>query len=83
MTLHRRLSDVGLPSLRGIDVDKTLRERQVPAENPHCDVNNDVKLFPTVYHRIYCHKFSTLSNLMSRYKNKCIRMSYLRRCDVI
>ena len=27
-----------------------------------CDVINDVKLFLTVYHRIYCRKFSTLSN---------------------
>ena len=27
-----------------------------------CDVINDDKLFPTVYHRIYCHKFLTLSN---------------------
>ena len=27
-----------------------------------CDVINDVKLFPTVYRRIYCRKFLTLSN---------------------
>ena len=27
-----------------------------------CCVINDVKLFPTVYHRIYCRKFLTLSN---------------------
>ena len=27
-----------------------------------CDIINDVKLFPTVYHRIYCRKFLTLSN---------------------
>ena len=27
-----------------------------------CDVINDVKLFPTVYRRIYCCKFLTLSN---------------------
>ena len=27
-----------------------------------CDVINDVKLFPTVYRRIYCSKFLTLSN---------------------
>ena len=39
-----------------------------------CDVINDVKLFPTVYHRIYCRKFLTLSNQTSRYKSKCIRM---------
>ena len=38
------------------------------------DVINDVKLFPTVYRRIYCRKFSTLSNQTSRYKCKCIRM---------
>ena len=27
-----------------------------------CDIFNEVKLFQTVYHRIYCHKFLTLSN---------------------
>ena len=27
-----------------------------------CDVINDVKLFPTVYRSIYCHKFLMLSN---------------------
>ena len=37
------------------------------------DVINDVKLFPTVYCRIYCRKFLTLSNQMSRYKLMCIR----------
>ena len=39
-----------------------------------CDVNDDVELFPTVYRRIYCRKFLTLSNQTSRYKIKCIRM---------
>ena len=38
------------------------------------DVFNDGKLFPTVYRRIYCCKFLTLSNQMSCYKLKCIRM---------
>ena len=37
------------------------------------DVIDDVKLFPTIYPRIYCHKFLTLSNQTSRYKPKCIR----------
>ena len=27
-----------------------------------CDIINDIKLFPTVYGRIYCRKFLTLSN---------------------
>ena len=39
------------------------------------DVIDDIKLFPTVYRRIYCRKFLTLSNQTSRYKRKCIRMS--------
>ena len=30
--------------------------------------------FPTVYRRIYCRKFLTLSNQTSRYIHKCIRM---------
>ena len=33
-----------------------------------CDVTDDGQLFPTVYHRIYCHKFLKLSNRTSRYK---------------
>ena len=44
-----------------------------------CEVINDVKLFWTVYHRIYCCKFLTLSNQISHYKSKCIRISYLGR----
>ena len=39
-----------------------------------CEVINDVKLFPTVYRRIYCRKFLMLSNQTSRYKLMCIRM---------
>ena len=39
-----------------------------------CDVINDVKSFPTVYRRIYCRKFLTLSNQKSGYKSKCIRI---------
>ena len=41
-----------------------------------CDMINDVKLFPTVYRRIYSRKFLTLSNQMSRYKRKYIRIIY-------
>ena len=42
-----------------------------------CDVINDVKLLSTVYRRIYCHKFFTLSNQKSHYKSKFIRIPYL------
>ena len=42
-----------------------------------CDVISDVKLFPTVYRRIYCRKVLTLSNQSSRYKLKCIRMTFV------
>ena len=41
-----------------------------------CDIINDVKLFPTVYRRVYCRKFLTLSIQMSRYKSKCIRICH-------
>ena len=44
------------------------------------DVINDVKLFPAVCRRIYCHKFLTSSNQKSRYKSKCIRMRQLIVC---
>ena len=61
---------------------------QFPLKLKHCkqhkathhptkgNIINDVKLFPTIYHRIYCRKFLTLSNQTSRYKIKCIRMIY-------
>ena len=39
-----------------------------------CGVSNDIKQFPTVYRRISCRKFLTLSNQTSRYKTKCIRI---------
>ena len=53
-------------------------ERSKPhkaARHPRkCDVINDVKLCPAVYRRIYCRKFLKLSNQMSRYISKCIRI---------
>ena len=39
-----------------------------------CDAINDVKLFPTVYCKIYCHKFLMLSIETLFYKLKCIRV---------
>ena len=46
-----------------------------PARHPtKGDVINDVKLFPTVYRRIYCRKFFTLSN------QTCIRIYGLCVC---
>ena len=39
-----------------------------------CDVINDVKLLSTVYRRIYCRKYLTLSNQKYRYKSKRIRI---------
>ena len=41
-----------------------------------CDEMNDVKLFPTIYRRIYCCKLLTLSNQTSRYKLMCIRIPF-------
>ena len=37
-----------------------------------CDVINYFKLFPTVYHMLYCQYILTLSNQSSGYKSKCI-----------
>ena len=42
-----------------------------------CDVINNIKQLPTVYHRMYCGKFLMLSNQMLRYKSKCIRIVLL------
>ena len=41
------------------------------------DVINDIKLFPTVYCRIYCRKFLALPNQKSRYKSKFIRINFI------
>ena len=38
------------------------------------DIINDVKLFPTVYCRIYSYKFLKLFNQTLCYKSKCIRI---------
>ena len=43
-------------------------------QQTQCDVINDVKLFPTIYRRIYCRKFLSLSNQTSRYKSNGIRI---------
>ena len=43
-----------------------------------CDIINDVKLFLTVYRRIHCCKFLTLSNQKLHYKSKCIRILFYR-----
>ena len=52
-------------------------EAHKAAHHPtRCDVINDVKLFPTVYRRIYCRKFLTLSNQTSCYKRKYIRNQF-------
>ena len=50
------------------------KSHQAACHLTECDVINGVKLFPTVYRRIYCRKLLTLSNQTSRYKSKCIRM---------
>ena len=42
-----------------------------------CDIIYDIKQFPTVYRRIYCRKYLTLSNQTSDYKIKCIRMDVM------
>ena len=47
------------------------------------DMINDVKLFQTVYRRIYCRKFLMLSNQTSCYKSKCIRMGGSANLSVI
>ena len=40
-----------------------------------CDIINDIKLFPTVNHRIYCRKILTLSNQTLFYKSKLYLVS--------
>ena len=74
--------EYGYPHSNGILQFKLKLEHSKPhkaACHPKkCDIINDIKLFPRVYRRIYCRKFSTLSNQTSHYKLKCIRIVGLR-----
>ena len=55
-----------------------------PAGHPiKCDIINDFKQFPTVYHRRYCCKFLTFSNQMPHYKSKCIRIGFYQSPPVL
>ena len=69
---------MGIPILMNFCRFASNLERCKPHKAAHqptiCDVINDVKLFPTVYRRIYCLKFLTLSNQTSCNKTKCIRI---------
>ena len=53
---------------------KHCKPHKAACHQTKCDVINDVKLFPTVYCRIYCRKVLMLFNGTSRYKSKCIRI---------
>ena len=90
--ISERISDDIPPQMKILNSNALLQSRlKLKHCQPHkaasrptkLDVINDVKLFPTtvyhrtVYHRIYCRKFFTSSNQMSRYKVKCIRIAIL------
>ena len=81
--ISERITDYIPPQIEILNMDALLQSRlklehcklHKAARHPtKCDVINDVKLFPSVYCRIYCHKFLRLSNQMSHYKSKCIRI---------
>ena len=73
-----KILNMGIPILMNFCRSASNLERCKPHKAVHqqtiCDVINGVKLFPTVYHRIYCRKVLTLSNQTSRNKTKCIRI---------
>ena len=48
-----------------------------------CYTINDVKLFLTVYRKIYWRKFLTFTNRISHSKNKCIRIAIIRQSLII
>ena len=56
------------------------KPHKVASHPTKCEVFNNFKLFPTVYRRIYCRKFLTLSNQTSCYKINCIRMPLIYLC---
>ena len=66
-----------LMHLRSFLSSERCKLHNVACHTTKCDVINDVKLFPTVYRRIYCRKFLALSNQTSRYKSKCIRILFI------
>ena len=65
-------SNVHLQSCLELEHSKPHNAARHPTK---CDLINDVKMIPAVYHRIYCRKCLTLSNQKSRYKSKCIRIT--------
>ena len=48
------------------------KPRKAACQPTKFDIINDVRLFPTVYHREYSRKCLTLSNQMCRYNSKYI-----------
>ena len=79
--ISERISDDILPQMKILNMvmpilmhfcsfvsNWSIASRIMPHVITKCDVINDVKLFPTVYRRIYCHKFLTLSNQKSLQK---------------
>ena len=47
------------------------------------DLYDDLRLFPTVYCRMYCRKFLMLSNQTSSYKRKGIRIPDTKRKSLL
>ena len=78
------ISDDILPQMKNFEYDyphsdaflqfhlklECCKQHKATCHPTKCDVINDIKLFPMVYRRIYCHNFRTLSYQMSRYKLK-------------
>ena len=64
---------------------KPCKPHKATHHHTKCDVINVVKQFLTVYSKIYCHKFLTLSNQTWRCKIQCIRIHFhqLFACRVI
>ena len=57
-------------------VASPIKLHKASSHQTKCDVINDIKLFPTVYHRIYCLKFFMLSNQTSHNKSKCSKFRF-------
>ena len=67
-----KILNTAIPILMRLELERW-KPHKTARHQTRCDVINDVKLFPTVYRRIYCRKFLTLSNQTSLFKIKCIR----------
>ena len=65
-TSQKENFEYGYPHSNALLLFRLKSVHKVARRQTKCDVIHDVKLFPTVYRRIYCHKFLTVYPIRRR-----------------